>query len=194
MAPKRDKEPAPLEAEVVNYRHPKRPTKPAVAEKPYAVIMLAWAPEIFGEDFDAPADRDFEGFTKLEHARRYYEIVVDWARNDWREHKDMRHAVILLDKTKSTELNISKMAVEGGDAKWRTAIRDGYADKPQAIYRKTVRDRVDDARALNRKPKVKRNDAAPKVRDNVKVVPSKAKKRPMKKRAPRSAAPKKVSN
>lgn len=175
------KEIKPMEAEAVNYRKPKRPTVKGIALKPYAVVMLAWAPDIFGEAFDQPADRDFEGFDNLEHAKVYYEANVIWATNDWASHKDMRHMIILVDDTK--KLNIFKKRIFGGTAAWRVEVAEGYEAKPVAIFHKTLRERILEERKVNKVAR-EANEGAP-----ARKVPKAPVKRGPKKRARNTAAP-----
>jgi hypothetical protein len=164
----RDKEAAPLEAEKADYRKPKRPTKTRLAQKQFAVVMLAWAPAAYGDEYDSPADRDFEPFDKLEHAQAYFEANIVWAKSDWKTKGDLQHAIFIVDDTSPDSLHFLKMDVIGGNTAWRVAVREGYKLHPEAIFTKTKRERIVEDHKVNKKAAPKK--AAAPVKKAIKHV------------------------
>ena len=89
----------PLEVEEV--REPQRPYRKAVQVEKEAVIMLAWDPDMHGDDPRLPADRDFEGFDNHKEALAYFKAQVNWVKADVEAHGDLLHAIVLVEDRKS---------------------------------------------------------------------------------------------
>lgn len=181
-----------LEAENVDYRIPKRPNKRALLKGKYAVIMLAWKPDQYGDEPAKPADRDMEVFDSLEHAKKYFGVSATWAKEDFDNHGDLWHATIMcFDTGKAFEDGEGEdlvMLVAGGTAKWGETVEATYKGDPKAIFSLTRRERIQREHAVvkheKREPikrvglkkpnakkavakKVARNSAAP-IRQDVK--------------------------
>lgn len=152
----RDEEPAPLEVMKANFRKPRPPTKARIAKHPYAVILLAWAPDIFGASYDTPADRDMEQFDTLQRAQKYMKLLVEWARGDWDEHRDMSHGFMLIDTTGPNRLEVKKIQMVGSTSDWRRDTRQDLKDNPEAIFAPAQRERIEQERNAVKKGKVKK--------------------------------------
>lgn len=135
-------EPVPFEAQEAEYRKPRRPTRAAFSKTTYSVVMLAWYPEKFGDEFDKPVDRDFEPFATEKEARTFFVGQNDWADEDFATNGDMWHATLLLSDSNPDAIVIADHHVIGKEMKWGKDAAAYFKANPEAIFSQTKREAV----------------------------------------------------
>lgn len=154
-------EPAPLEAQEAEYRQPVRPTPSRFAKTPFAVVMVAWVPDKYGEDPDKPADRDFEPFEDEAKARQFFQYQDDWAKEDFANNGDILHGTVLVTDTNPESLVFDSMSFHGPLA-FETECKKHFKASPEVIFSQTKRQALEGgAKAAPKKKAAKQPEVAP---------------------------------
>lgn len=135
--------PEPMEADVAEYRKPKRPSPTRVAKMPFGVVMLAWYPEKHGDDPANPADRDWEGFGNVEDVKTFFDAQVNWADEDVTDFGDFHHAIITLDATEPVHIGLCTVLAK--NAEWIRSTKAYIMANPEVIFSSTKKEVVKEA-------------------------------------------------